>query len=48
MNPMPDNWGYVLAAYGVAALALGWYWRALVRRARAGRSSAPARREGPR
>ena len=45
MTPMPDNWGYVLAAYGVAALALGWYWRGLVRRARAARSPAPSRRE---
>jgi hypothetical protein len=28
---MPDNWGYVAAAYGVAALFLGLYWRRLVR-----------------
>lgn len=26
-----DHWGYVLAAYGIAALALGAYWRRLVR-----------------
>jgi hypothetical protein len=32
---MPDNWGYVLAAYGLAAAALLGYWRHLVRRARA-------------
>jgi hypothetical protein len=32
---MPANWGYVLAAYGVAALALLGYWRHLARRARA-------------
>jgi len=32
---MPANWGYVLAAYGLAAVALLAYWRHLVRRARA-------------
>jgi hypothetical protein len=31
---MADNWGFVLAAYAVAALAFGGYWRHLVRRAR--------------
>lgn len=30
---MPDNWGYVAAAYALAALMLGAYWRHLVRRA---------------
>ena len=35
MNPMPDNWSYVLAAYGVAAVALLGYWRYLSARARA-------------
>ena len=29
---MPDNWGYVLAAYALTALALGFYWRRLVRK----------------
>lgn len=29
---MPDNWGFVLAAYGIAALLLGGYWRHLLRR----------------
>jgi hypothetical protein len=29
---MPDNWGYVLAAYGVAVVVLGGYWRYLTRR----------------
>jgi hypothetical protein len=29
---MPDNWGYVFAAYGIAAIVLGAYWRRLVRR----------------
>jgi len=29
---MADNWGYVLAAYALAALAFGGYWRRLARR----------------
>jgi hypothetical protein len=40
---MPDNWGYVFSAYGLAALALLAYWRRLAGRARrmsAGRSQA--------
>lgn len=53
---MPDNWGYVLAAYAVAAAAFGGYWRHLVRRARetaalAGargvRAAAPGARRAP-
>jgi hypothetical protein len=32
---MPDNWGYVAAAYAVAAVAVLGYWRHLCRRARA-------------
>ena len=28
---MPDNWSFVLAAYGLAALVLGGYWRRLLR-----------------
>ncbi|MGH7365501.1 MAG: hypothetical protein ACREKQ_00745 [Candidatus Rokuibacteriota bacterium] len=32
---MPANWGYVLAAYGIAAAALLAYWRHLARRTRA-------------
>jgi len=32
---MPDNWGFVLAAYGLAAVVLLAYWRRLVRRERA-------------
>ena len=28
----PDHWGFVLAAYGLAAVALGAYWRRLRRR----------------
>lgn len=30
----PDNWGFVLAAYGIAAILLGGYWRHLARRGR--------------
>ena len=29
---MPDNWGFVLAAYGLAAVVLVAYWRRLARR----------------
>ena len=29
---MPDNWGFVFAAYGLAAVVLTLYWRFLVRR----------------
>ena len=32
---MPDNWGYVFAAYGIAAVALLSYWRHLARRTHA-------------
>jgi hypothetical protein len=32
---MPSNWGYVFAAYGIAAVALLAYWRHLARRTRA-------------
>ena len=28
---MPDNWGFVLAAYGLAAVVLIAYWRFLSR-----------------
>src|SRR6266446_3179171 len=31
---MPDNWGYVFSAYGLAAVALLGYWRRLVGRAK--------------
>ena len=31
---MPDNWGFVLAAYALTALVLGLYWRHLVRKDR--------------
>ena len=29
---MPDNWSFVLAAYGLAVVVLVMYWRFLVRR----------------
>jgi hypothetical protein len=31
---MPDNWGFVAAAYLLAAAAFGGYWRRLCRRER--------------
>jgi len=31
---MPDNWGFVFAAYGLALVVLVLYWRFLVRRER--------------
>lgn len=41
---MPDNWAYVFAAYGIAAVALFGYWRRLARRARALTRPGPAAR----
>jgi hypothetical protein len=35
---MPDNWSFVAAAYGLAALVLGGYWRFLCSK---GASTAP-------
>ena len=32
MSSMPDHWGFVLAAYGIAAFVLFGYWRHLIRR----------------
>ena len=32
---MPDNWGFVAAAYAVTAGILAGYWRMLVRKERA-------------
>ena len=43
MNPMPDNWSYVFAAYAVAAAAFLGYWRYLSARARAARQRASGR-----
>ena len=31
---MPDHWNFVAAAYALAILLLGGYWRRLVRRER--------------
>ena len=48
---MPDNWGYVIAAYGLTALVLGLYWRHLVRKEHAlprERSRQPASSGHPR
>jgi hypothetical protein len=28
---MPNHWGFVIAAYGLAAVVLGGYWRRLSR-----------------
>ena len=29
---MPDHWGFVFAAYGIATVVLFGYWRRLIRR----------------
>jgi hypothetical protein len=34
---MPDHWGYVALAYGIAAVAFLVYWRRLSRRTREAR-----------
>jgi hypothetical protein len=31
---MPDNWGFVAAAYGLAAIVFLGYWRRLVQKER--------------
>jgi len=28
---MPDNWGFVALAYGLAVVVFGAYWRRLIR-----------------
>jgi hypothetical protein len=40
---MPDNWGFVIAAYALAAVVLGGYWRWLARREREGLTLAASR-----
>ena len=54
---MPDNWGFVAAAYGLAAVVFGGYWRWLVQKERelaalradrANRSHQPSRTGHPR
>jgi hypothetical protein len=51
---MPDNWGYVAAAYTIAVVALGGYWRRLIRKERelallrmAGRNDGASRSRQP-
>jgi hypothetical protein len=36
---MPDNWGFVAAAYGLTAVVLALYWRHLVRKEKEVRSA---------
>jgi len=54
---MPDNWSFVAAAYGLAAVVFIGYWRRLVRKERelralrddrASRSHLPSRTGHPR
>ncbi len=42
---MPDNWSFVVAAYGLAAVVLVLYWRFLVRRQREFEDACAVRRE---
>jgi len=42
---MPDNWGFVLAAYGLAAIVLIAYWRFLFRREKELEDAAAIRRD---
>ncbi len=44
---MPDNWGFVAAAYLLAALVFGGYWRRLARIERT-LERGTARRQRPR
>ncbi|HUF92305.1 MAG TPA: hypothetical protein VMR23_08010 [Candidatus Limnocylindria bacterium] len=44
---MPDNWGFVIAAYLLAAAAFGLYWRRLCRRERELRARRPTRPGAP-
>jgi len=43
---MPDNWGFVAAAYGLTAVVLGMYWRHLVRKEKELNGSAMSARSG--
>jgi hypothetical protein len=43
---MPDNWSFVFAAYALAAVVLGGYWRNLIKRERA--ATPRTRRPSPR
>jgi hypothetical protein len=42
---MPDNWGFVIAAYALAFVVFGGYWRRLARREREVATLAAGRRE---
>ena len=44
---MPDNWSFVIAAYGVTAAVLAWYWRSLNRRERDAAPRLASRRAMP-
>jgi hypothetical protein len=47
---MPDNWGFVFAAYGLAAVVLAVYWRFLFRLEKVLEAASVARhqlRQGP-
>ncbi len=41
---MPDNWNFVLAAYALAAIVLGGYWRNLIKREREAQPRVPVHR----
>ena len=41
---MPDNWGFVIAAYALALVVFGGYWRRLARREREVAALAAGRR----
>ncbi len=43
---MPDHWGFVMLAYGLAAVVFGGYWRRLRRLER--ELDTPTRRRSPR
>ncbi len=43
---MPDHWGFVMLAYGLAVIVFGGYWRHLRRLER--ELDTPARRRSPR
>jgi hypothetical protein len=42
---MPDNWAYVIAAYGLAVAVFGGYWLRLGRREREATALAAGRRD---
>jgi hypothetical protein len=42
---MPDNWAFVIAAYALALVVFGGYWRRLARREREVAGLAAGRRE---